>query len=310
MMSHILVSGSVAYDTIIHVAEAFEDNILPEKVASLSTGFYSHHTIKSAGGTAHNIAYNLWLLWHKEQTIMLASVGHDFVLDTALSGYINYNHLLVDVDRLTAGAYILTDKNKHQITVFHPGAMQLADTQKVPVGNLLYAIIAPNSKDAMFAHAEQAKAAGAQVFFDPGQAMSLFSGDDIVAMAKYCDVLIVNDYEYSLVEKLVAVDLLALFPMVFVTKGGDGVQMLTGDVELHVHACRDIGAVDPTGAGDAFRAGLLSGLMHGFDWDDAMRLGNVMGSFVVEREGTLGHMISLGVIEERFEKNYGKGVLL
>lgn len=86
------------------------------------------------------------------------------------------------------------------------------------------------------------------MFFDPGQAMSLFSGDDIIHMAKYCDYLIVNDYEYSLVQKLVGVDVLALFPVIFVTKGGDGVQMLTGDVELHVHACRDIVAVDPTGA--------------------------------------------------------------
>jgi len=309
-MSHILVSGSVAYDTIIHVSEAFEDNILPEKVASLSTGFYSHHTVKSAGGTGHNIAYNLGLLWHKNETVMLASVGHDFVLDRDLSQHVNYDHLLVDTDRLTAGAYILTDKNKHQITVFHPGAMQLADTQKVPEKDFVYAIIAPNSKAAMFAHAEQSKQSWTQVFFDPGQAMSLFSGDDIVAMAKYCDVLIVNDYEYSLLEKLISTDLLALFPMIFVTKGADGVEMLTGDVELHVHGCRDIVAVDPTGAGDAFRAGLLSWLMHGFEWDDAMRLGNVMGSFVVEREWTLGHMISLDSIEERFEKNYGKGVLL
>jgi adenosine kinase len=309
-MSHILVSGSVAYDTIIHVAEAFEDNILPEKVASLSTGFYSHHTVKSAGGTAHNISYNLGLLWHKEVTVMLASVGHDFVLDRDLSEYISYDHLLVDTDRLTAGAYILTDKNKHQITVFHPGAMQLADIQKVPENDFTYAVISPNSKGAMFAHAEQAKVLGAQVFFDPGQAMSLFTSDDIVHMAKYSDVLIVNDYEYSLLDKLVSTDLLALFPMIFVTKGSDGVEMLTGDVELHVHSCKDIVAVDPTGAGDAFRAWLLSGLMHGFDWDDAMRLGNVMGSFVVEREGTLGHVISLEQIEERFEKNYGKGILL
>lgn len=309
-MSDILVSGSVAYDTIIHIAEAFEDNILPEKIASLSTGFYSHHTVKSAGGTAHNIAYNLWLLWHKDSAVMLASVGHDFVLDKQLSNYINYNHLSVDVDRLTAGAYILTDKNKHQITVFHPGAMQWADTQSVPEGDFVYAIVAPNAKWAMFAHAEQAKAQWASVFFDPGQAMSLFSGDDIVRMSTYCDYLIVNDYEYSLVQKLVGVDVLSLFPMVFVTKGADGVLMLTGDVELHVHACKDIVAVDPTGAWDAFRAGLLSGLMHGFDWDDAMRLWNVMGSFVVEREGTLGHEISLEEIEERFEKNYEKGVLL
>lgn len=309
-MSHILVSGSVAYDTIIHVAEAFEDNILPEKVASLSTGFYSHHTVKSAGGTAHNISYNLGLLWHKDATVMLASVGHDFVLDKEFSKHINYNHLLVDIDHLTAGAYILTDKNKHQITVFHPGAMQSSSTQSVPDNDFVYAIIAPNDKQAMFAHAEQAKAAGAQVFFDPGQAMSLFSWDDIVAMSKYSDVLVVNDYEYSLLEKLVSADLLALFPIIFVTRGADGVEMLTGDVELHVHGCRDIVAVDPTWAGDAFRAGLLSWLMHGFDWDDAMRLGNVMGSFVVEREGTLGHVISLGEIEERFEKNYGKGILL
>jgi len=241
---------------------------------------------------------------------MLASVGHDFVLDRDLSEYISYDHLLVDTDRLTAGAYILTDKNKHQITVFHPGAMQLADIQKVPENDFTYAVISPNSKGAMFAHAEQAKALGAQVFFDPGQAMSLFTSDDIVYMAKYSDVLIVNDYEYSLLDKLVSTDLLALFPMIFVTKGSAGVEMLTGDVELHVHSCKDIVAVDPTGAGDAFRAGLLSGLMHGFDWDDAMRLGNVMGSFVVEREGTLGHMISLNQIEERFERNYGKGILL
>lgn len=292
------------------MAEAFEDNILPEKVASLSTGFYSHHTVKSAGGTAHNISYNLGLLWHKEQTVMLASVGHDFVLDRDMSEYVNYNNLLVDTERLTAGAYILTDKNKHQITVFHPGAMQLAGEQVVPENTYAYAIVAPNAKEAMFAHAEQSKKLWAQVFFDPGQAMSLFSWDDIVAIAKHCDVLIVNDYEYSLVQKLVGVDVLALFPTVFVTKGADGVEMLTGDVELHVHACQDIVAVDPTGAGDAFRAGLLSGLIHGFDWDDAMRLWNVMGSLVVEREGTLGHMISLDQIEERFEKNYGKGILL
>jgi adenosine kinase len=309
-MSHILVSGSVAYDTIIHVAEAFEDNILAEKVRSLSVGFYSHHTVKSCGGTGHNIAYNLWLLWHKQQTVMLASVGHDFVLDRDLSQYINYDNLSVDTDRLTAGAYILTDKNKHQITAFHPGAMQQAAQQEVPSLDYMYAIIAPNDKQAMFTHAQQSKKLWAQVFFDPGQAMSLFSWDDIIAISKYSDVLIVNDYEYSLLQKLVAVDLLALFPMIFVTKGADGVLMLTGDVELHVHACRDVLAVDPTGAWDAFRAGLLSWLMHGFDWDDAMRLANVMGAFAVEIEGTLGHVISFDMIEERFEKNYGKGILL
>lgn len=188
---------------------------------------------------------------------MLASVGYDFQLDAALTPYISYDHIVVDRQRLTAGAYILTDKNKHQITAFHPGAMQLAETQIVPEGSFAYAIVAPNAKGAMLSHAEQAYRQGAKVFFDPGQAMSLFTQEDIMHMAKFCDYLIVNDYEYSFLQKIASVsesELRASFPTIVVTKGADGVQLLSPHKEIHIHACRDIVAVDPTGAGDAFRA--------------------------------------------------------
>ena len=307
-MPKILVSWSVAYDHLIRIAQKYSDVILPDQLTNLSAWFLAHDVVVENGGTAHNIAYNLWLLWLKNDTIMLATVGDDYRIAGHLEPYISYDYLHTKTNLRTPTAYIITDTNNKQITVFYPWALAHAAEQEVKnIGSNDRVIIAPNQKEAMVQHAQQAHALGANVLFDPGQMLVAFSDTDIAAMAKYSNVILLNEYEYELIKKMTNwsdAEFVQVFDKVIITKWKDGVVCRDTTQDLHIHGCLVENAVDPTGAGDAFRSGLVAGLARAGDWTTALRLWNVMGSFAVEQLGTMHHAPTMQDIQDRFEKTY------
>lgn len=312
-MPKILVSGSVAYDHLIRINQKYSDVIMPDQLATLSAWFLAHDVVLENGGTAHNIAYNLWLLWLKNDTIMLATVGDDYRVAAHLEPYISYDYLHTKANLRTPTAYIITDANNRQITVFYPGALAHAAEQEVKnISSWDRVIIAPNQKEAMVKHAQEAHVLGAQVLFDPGQMLVAFSDTDIAAMAKYSNVILLNEYEYELVKKMTNrsdSEFVQVFDKVIITKGKDGVVCRDKTQDVHVHGCVVENAIDPTGAGDALRSWLVAGLARTGDWTAALRLWNVMGSFAVEQLGTMHHTPSIQDIQNRFEKTYATSLV-
>lgn len=313
-MPQILVSWSVAYDHLIYVGQKFTDVILPEHLDTLSAWFLADTVVVENWGTAHNISYNLWLLGLKNNTIMLATVGHDYHIASHLEQYISYDYLHTKDETRTATAYISTDGNKRQITFFYPGALAYAAEQNVQwVGQWDRVIVAPNQKEAMIQHAQQAHAAGANILFDPGQMLVAFDGAELLAMAKYSNTILLNEYEYELIKKITNwsdTDIVEVFDKVIITQWKDGLTCRDKTQDLHIHGCVVSDAVDPTGAGDALRAGLVAWLCYTGDWTSALRLGNVMGSFAVQALGTMHHTPSIHDIQDRFEKTYDISIKL
>lgn len=313
-MPKILVSWSVAYDHLIRINQKYSDVIMPDQLATLSAWFLAHDVVVENGWTAHNIAYNLGLLWLKNDTVMLATVGDDYRVASHLEPYVSYDYLHTKANLRTPTAYIITDANNRQITVFYPGALAHAAEQEVKnMGAWDRVIIAPNQKEAMIKHAQEAHALWATVLFDPGQMLVAFSDTDIAAMAKYSNVILLNEYEYELVKKMTNwsdAEFVGVFDKVIVTKGKDGVVCRDKTQDIHIHWCVVANAVDPTGAGDALRSGLVAGLARTGDWTTALRLWNVMGSFAVEQLGTMHHTPSIQDIQDRFEKTYGISINL
>ena len=311
-MWKILVSGSIAYDYIMKFDGKFSEHILKDQLENLNVGFTISELQKSNGGTAHNIAYNLGLLWLKDQTIMLAAVGKDFVPEENLAQYIKYDSILKDPDLFTPCAYIITDNQHNQITNFYPGAMMKAGTQHVPAWDIQYAIIAPNAKDAMLIQLKECHSNDIKCFFDPGQAMTLFSKEDLTQALENSNYLICNEYEFGwILEKmwLQQHDLINMLEKVVITLGAKGVSLLDKKWEVIIPWVKVENVIDPTWAGDSFRSGLLWGLSKGLDWEDSAKMGNVVASFVVASQGTLSHHFTQEDVLNRFNETYNQNIV-
>lgn len=292
MTAPVLICGSVAFDTIAVFEGQFKEHILPDRIHALSVSFLVPRMRREFGGCAGNIAYNLKLLGG--QPIPVATVGED------ASDYLQrFNHLGIDVkmirslpDTLTAQCFITTDLDDNQITAFHPGAMDRSSENDLTGHQAVWAIVAPDSKAGMMAHARRLHAQGTPFIFDLGQAMPLFDGDDINSMLSMAQALTVNDYEASVVEqrtgKTIA-ELARQLRAVVVTRGASGATLYTEGQEHQIAPVKPAGLIDPTGCGDAHRAGLLYGLTQGWSWPDACKLGNLMGSIKIASRGPQNH---------------------
>jgi adenosine kinase len=306
----ILVSGSLAYDRIMDFPGRFVDHILPEKIHILNVCFMVNGLTERFGGTAGNIAYNLALLG--ERPLILATAGRDFgayrerlaQLGLPLTG------IKEIPQEFTAGAYITTDLSDNQITGFNPGAMKYASEYRFdgldPAAAL--AIVAPGNLEDMLVYTRFYKQAGVRYIFDPGQSIPAWGSGELREMTTGALALIVNDYELEMFRQktgLAEADLLKLTPRLLTTRGEQGSVVQTAESQEEIPAVPARQVLDPTGAGDAYRAGLLLGLVLSLDWAAAARLGAVLASFCVEKQGTQEHRLAVPEFWERYAKNFG-----
>lgn len=309
MTRRVLISGSVAFDTIMVFDGHFKDHILADRVHMLNVSFLTPRLKREFGGCAANIAYNLCLLGG--EAAILAAVGqdgHDYVrrlremgVDTAAIAELD--------DHYTAQAFITTDLSDNQITAFHPGAMGAAHRIGVAdAGPGAWGIVAPNGKQAMTRHAREFAQAGIPFIFDPGQGLPMFSGEELRELIGQASAVAVNDYESGLLaektgwtESAIAAKVQAMI----VTRGAEGSVLYASGDRHAIPAVPVRDPVDPTGCGDAFRGGLLYGLAHGMDWLQSARLGSVLGAIKIEHQGPQNHRSDRDGVAARFREAYG-----
>ncbi|WP_345248344.1 carbohydrate kinase family protein [Pigmentiphaga soli] len=304
----VIVCGSVAFDTIMVFEGRFQEHILPEQVHSLSVSFLVPSMRKEYGGCAGNISYSLRLLGGKP--IPVATVGEDAgdYLERMRGLGIDTRWVKVVPGTYTAQCFITTDLADNQITAFHPGAMGAAATNDLGDAPGAWGIVAPDAKDGMFAHARRLHARGIPFIFDLGQAMPLFSGDDLEEMLKLAQVITVNDYEAHVVEQRTGrsmADIARGLRAAIVTLGEKGSLLLEGGRETKIEPVKAEAVVDPTGCGDAYRAGLLYGVTLGWSWADSCRLASLMGALKIAERGPQNHRPSRDEISRRLQQHYG-----
>lgn len=300
----IIVSGSLAYDRIMDFPGHFSDHILPDKIHVLNICFQVNGMTEKLGGTAGNIAYALTQMG--EKPIISASIGHDYqryFAGLAKNG-ISTEAIRIVEDDFTASAYITTDKADNQITGFHPGAMKFTsalDFDKLdPADTLL--IVSPGNLDDMVNYPLACKDRGIGYIFDPGQALPMLEAKDLIQAIEGCRILITNDYELELIMSKTGLDKKALLSRagaVITTLGEVGSQLCTQAGEVRIPAGKARQVVDPTGAGDSFRGGLMSGLVQGKDLEACARMGSACASFSVECYGTQEYRFSPEDFRER-----------
>lgn len=306
----ILVCGSIAYDTIMVFHDRFRHHILPEQIHILNVAFLVPDLRREFGGCAGNIAYTLKLLG--EDPLIMATVGDDaapYRERLARLG-LRQDHVRHVPGTYTAQAFITTDLDDNQITAFHPGAMNHSHLNRVEeaVGVRL-GIVAPDGREGMLGHVAQFAAAGIPFIFDPGQGLPMFSGEELLEClqrARYCTV---NDYEARLLCEKTGLTLDALARRVdalVVTRGAEGSQIYTDGCRIDIPSVRPDRVVDPTGCGDAYRAGLLYGLARGYDWQRCGRLAAVLGAIKIAHRGGQNHAPSRAEIAARYLAAFGE----
>ncbi|MFQ5486850.1 MAG: carbohydrate kinase family protein [Gammaproteobacteria bacterium] len=307
-----LICGSMAYDSIMVFPDHFKNHILPDKVHMLNVSFMVPEMRREFGGCAGNIAYNLKLLGG--DGLPMAAVGKDFEpyahwLDQC---GISRRHIRVFEEAYTAQAYITTDMDDNQITAFHPGAMGLAHENQVSdAEGITIGIVSPDGRDGMVEHANQFHEAGIPFIFDPGQGLPMFDGEDLRAFLDKATWLTVNDYEAELFQERTGLsphEMAEHVEAVIITRGAKGSQIYTREKEINIPPATPKAVCDPTGCGDAYRAGLLYGLMHGKDLETTGRIASLLGATKIEHHGTQNHHFTLEEFEARYQDAFGSSL--
>ncbi|WP_411727684.1 carbohydrate kinase family protein [Methyloglobulus sp.] len=304
-----LICGSMAYDTIMVFHDKFKHHILPEKVHILNVSFLVPVMRREYGGCAGNIAYNLKLLG--EQPLIMAVVGHDFEPYAQWLGQnsLSSEFILVLDSSYTGQAYITTDEEGNQITAFHPGAMNSSHLNSVPIdGNIRIGIVSPDGKEGMQLHAKQFKELDIPFIFDPGQGMPMFNGEELLQFLDQATWLTLNDYESELMQERTGLsleDIAVRVEALIITLGGKGSKIYTKGRCIDIPAAKPKAILDPTGCGDAYRAGLLYGLMNESDWDTTGRIASLMGAIKIEHNGTQNHAFDMDDFQRRYFENFG-----
>jgi adenosine kinase len=303
-----LITGSVAFDTIMVFSGHFKNEIMPDKVHMLNVAFLVPDLRKEYGGCAANIAYNLKLL--EGDGLPMATVGADFgdyagwMDDNGISRA--YVHKVAEA--YTAQAYITTDLDDNQITAFHPGAMNHAHVQSVPENGFSMGAVSPDGREGMLQHAREFAERGIPFIFDPGQGLPMFDGAELRDFIDRAEWAVVNEYESQMLAdrtgwgpETMASKLKALI----VTRGGKGSSIYTGGERIDVPCAHAESLSDPTGCGDAYRGGLIYAMMEGMDWETAGRVASLMGAIKIERPGTQNHRTSSADFRARFNDEFG-----
>jgi len=304
-----LICGSMAYDTIMVFHDKFKHHILPEKVHILNVSFLVPVLRREYGGCAGNIAYNLGLLG--ENPLIMATVGHDF---EPYSQWLNQNSLPSQYIRVldncyTGQAYITTDEDGNQITAFHPGAMNFSHLNLVPTdSDAEIGIVSPDGKEGMQLHAKQFAELEIPFIFDPGQGMPMFTGNELLELIDQANWLTLNDYESELMLERTGLSFEQLAERVdalIITLGGKGSKIYTKGKCIDIPPATPKAILDPTGCGDAYRAGLLYGLMNELDWEVTGRIASLMGAIKIEHHGTQNHFFDLHKFKARYQESFG-----
>ena len=298
-----LICGSLAFDTIMVFGDRFAKHILPDKIHMLNVSFLVPQLRREFGGCAGNIAYNLGLLG--DVAYPMATVGRDFgpYREWMARAGVPADHVRVIDAELTAQAFITTDLDDNQITAFHPGAMQYAHENRVSdASDIAIGIVAPDGREGMIQHAAQFAAARIPFVFDPGQGLPMFSGEELARFVGQATWVTVNDYEWQLLQQKTGWNVRELTQRVaalIVTRGAAGSVIHTRDGEIAIPCAPAAAVVDPTGCGDAYRAGLIHGLLHGLDWLSTGHIASLMGAIKVESRGTQNHRFTRAEFDAR-----------
>jgi len=304
-----LICGSIAYDSIMVFKGRFADHILPHQVHILNVAFLVPELRREFGGCAGNIAYNTKLL--QGDAAPMATVGRDCqpYLDRLDHLGINRRFVREIETSFTAQAFITTDADNNQITAFHPGAMSDSHLNQIPDDSTVsLGIVAPDGRAGMLQHAEEFVARGIPFMFDPGQGLPMFSGEELIGFIERASYLAVNDYEAQLLmdRTQLTIDQLAKkVRALVVTHGGAGSQIHVEGKTLQIPIAPVRSLIDPTGCGDAYRAGLLVGIAEKMDWETIGRLAATMGSIKIEHSGGQNHTADRESIGERFHQAFG-----
>ena len=304
-----LICGSIAYDTIMVFRDRFKNHILPEQLHILNVAFLVPDLRREFGGCAGNIAYNLSLLGG--EPLIMATVGDDYMpYDERLKKLkLPQQHVRRISNTFTAQAFITTDLDDNQITAFHPGAMNHSHENHVgEAKDVKLGIVAPDGREGMLQHAREFHAAGVPFVFDPGQGLPMFSGEELAGFVDLASYVTVNDYEGQMLQERTGRKLEELAKSVkalVVTLGAKGSLVIANGRSLEVPAVRPAQVVDPTGCGDAYRAGLLYGIAAGLELSVAARLASLLGSIKIASRGGQNHLFSRDEIAERYRDAFG-----
>ncbi|WP_330947752.1 carbohydrate kinase family protein [Thermomonas sp. LB-4] len=304
-----LICGSLAYDTIMVFPDQFKNHILPDKVHILNVSFLVPRMRREFGGCAGNIAYNLKLLGG--DPIPMATVGADFgpYREWFDEQGITLDHVKVIDELFTPQAFITTDHDNNQITAFHPGAMMRSYENHVKdVPGVTIGIVSPDGYEGMLQNAREFHDAGIPFIFDPGQAMPLFNGEELRHFIELADYVTVNDYESNLLQERTGWDERTIAGKVkayITTRGPQGAEIHEGGTTHRIPPAHERRVTDPTGCGDAFRAGLIFGIEKGYDWMTIGRMGNLMGALKVEHPGTQNQRFDYDEFAEQFRQQFG-----
>jgi len=306
-----LICGSLAFDTIMVFPDRFRHHILPDKVHILNVSFLVPEMRREFGGCAGNIAYNLKLLGG--DPLPMATVGSDFGIYAEWLGQqgIDSRHVRTVDGSFTGQAFITTDQDDNQITAFHPGAMNFSHYNRVEEAasmGIRIGIVAPDGREGMIQHAAQFAQAGIPFIFDVGQGLPLFGAEELLQFLEQATYAAFNDYEAQLTAQRTGLTLEQMAERVeamIVTRGGEGSRIYTGGRRIDIPAVTPSAVVDPTGCGDAYRAGLLFGVEHGMDWETTGRIASLLGSIKIASPGTQNHRFDAASFAQRFEENFG-----
>jgi adenosine kinase len=307
-----LICGSLALDTIMVFPDRFARHILPGETHVLSVSFQIGEMRREWGGCAGNIAYNLKGLGGKP--VVMATVGDDGggYLERLAAQEVAADGVRVVPGTYTAQAFIITDLDDNQITAFHPGAMNESHRNRVgDVSDIALGIVAPDGREGMRSHVREFAAAHVPFIFDPGQGLPLFSGAELIEMVDCAQYVAVNDYEARLLAERTGLSIEAIAARVdalIVTRGGEGSRIYTDGALLDIPAVKPAALVDPTGCGDAYRAGLLYGIGRGWDWERTGRLASLLGSIKIASRGGQNHALGRDAVATLYHERFGQAL--
>lgn len=309
----LLITGSIAYDTLMQFPGKFTDHFIADKLDKISVSFLADSMKKLRGGCGPNISYSLALLGAKP--LLIGTAGQDFGEYREFLNSVGVDtsgvHEIPDV--YTASFFANTDLAGNQICSFYTGAMRFSKEYSlksflIAAGPRAITIVAPNDPEAMIRYAEECRRAGTAFIFDPGQQIARLSGEDLVEGSRKAAVLIMNEYELEMMGKKTGLDetgLLALSECLIVTLGAKGSMIRTSKGDIPIPPARPGKVLDPTGVGDAFRAGLMRGMALGLSWETAGRMGSLAAAYVIETEGPQSHRYTVPEFIGRYIVNFG-----
>ena len=304
-----LICGSMAYDTIMVFGDRFKNHILPEQIHILNVAFLVPDMRREFGGCAGNIAYNLKLLGG--EPLIMATIGDDSApyLHRLKQLGLDARHVRDVPGSFTAQAFITTDLDDNQITAFHPGAMMQSQRNKVTdAKDVTLGIVSPDGREGMLQHAREFRDAGIPFIFDPGQGLPMFDGEELMAFLKLADYCTVNDYEARLLTERTGRSLEQLageLEALIVTLAASGSHIYAGGRRIEIPVATPEALIDPTGCGDAYRAGLLYGIDKGWEWEKTGRLASLMGSLKIAHRGGQNHKPTRDSIAARYSAVFG-----